>query len=73
VVALVLVSGLLIGFVEELLTRGIAVKTLRHAGDAEWTVAALSSLVFAASHGIDIFGQALATVGFRWFTRSPSA
>jgi hypothetical protein len=63
VVALVLVSGLLVGFVEELLTRGIAVKMLRDGGHGEWTVAALSSLVFAASHSINLFGgQAVTTV-----------
>ena len=49
-VALVLATGLLIGFVEELLTRGIGVKMLRDAGHGEWAVAALSSLVFALLH-----------------------
>jgi len=63
VVALVMVSGLLIGFVEELLTRGIGVKMLRDAGHGEWAVAALSSLVFALLHSINLLsGQALTTV-----------
>ena len=64
-VALVLATGLLIGFVEELLTRGIGVKMLRDAGHGEWAVAALSSLVFALLHSVNLLsGQALSTVGF---------
>ena len=65
VVALVLVTGLLIGYVEELLTRGIGVKMLRAGGHGEWAVAALSSLVFALLHSINLLsGQELATVAF---------
>lgn len=65
VVALILVTGLLIGFVEELLSRGIGVKMLRDGGHGEWAVAALSSLVFALSHGINILtGQDFTTVAF---------
>jgi membrane protease YdiL (CAAX protease family) len=65
VVALVLVTGLLIGFTEELLTRGIGVKMLRDAGHGEWAVAALSSLVFALLHSTNLLsGQAFSTVGF---------
>ena len=65
VVALVFVTGLLIGFVEELLTRGIGVKMLRDGGHGEWAVAALSSLVFALLHANNLFsGQAFSTVGF---------
>jgi membrane protease YdiL (CAAX protease family) len=65
VVALVFATGLLIGFCEELLTRGIGVKMLRDAGHSEWAVAALSSLVFALLHANNLFsGQAVSTVGF---------
>ena len=65
VIALVLVTGLLIGFVEELLTRGIGVKMLRDGGHGEWAVAALSSLVFALLHSANILdGQELTTVVF---------
>jgi hypothetical protein len=55
-VLVVMATGLLIGFVEELLYRGIAVKMLRSGGAREWSVAALSSLLFAASHSVNIFG-----------------
>ena len=65
VVALVMATGLLIGFVEELLTRGIGVKMLRGGGHGEWAVAALSSLVFALLHSVNLLtGQALPTVAF---------
>ena len=64
IVVLVLATGLLVGFVEELLYRGIAVKTLRNAGLGEWAVAALSSLFFALSHSINLLsGQSITTVG----------
>jgi membrane protease YdiL (CAAX protease family) len=64
IVLLVLASGLLIGFVEELLYRGIAVRMLRGGGLREWSVAALSSLLFATSHTVNLLsGQALRTVG----------
>ena len=59
VVALVMATGLLIGFVEELLTRGIGIKMLRSGGHGEWAVAALSSLVFALLHSVNLLtGQA---------------
>ena len=65
VVALVLATGLLIGYVEELLTRGIGVKMLRAGGHGEWVVAALSSLVFALLHSINLLsGQEVTTVAF---------
>jgi hypothetical protein len=64
VVLFVMASGLLIGYVEELLYRGVAVKMLRAAGHQEMTVAALSSLLFGLSHGINIFaGQGIRVVG----------
>jgi hypothetical protein len=64
VVLLVMASGLLVGYSEELLYRGIAVKMLRSGGHGERTVAALSALLFGVSHSINIFsGQGLKTVG----------
>lgn len=63
VVELLFLSGLLIGFVEEVLTRGIAVKMLRDAGHSEWAVAVLSSLVFALLHSSNLLsGMAPMTV-----------
>lgn len=65
IVALVLVTGLLVGYVEELLTRGIGVKMLRDGGHGEWAVAALSSLVFGLIHSVNLLsGQELTTVAF---------
>jgi hypothetical protein len=54
VVILVMATGLLIGFVEELLYRGIAVKMLRDGGHGEFVVAALTSLFFAISHSVNL-------------------
>lgn len=63
VVASMFLAGLLVGFTEELIYRGIVVKLLRDAGHREITVAVLSSLLFALSHSINaISGQPLATV-----------
>jgi membrane protease YdiL (CAAX protease family) len=63
VVVTMLIVGLLIGFTEELLYRGIVVRILRDAGHRELSVAALSSLLFALSHSVNIFtGQAALTV-----------
>jgi membrane protease YdiL (CAAX protease family) len=68
VVALVMISGLFIGFVEELLCRGIAVKMLRDGGHGEFVVAALSSVVFATLHSVNLLsGQALVTTGIQIF------
>lgn len=69
VIAASFASGLLIGFSEELLFRGIVVTLLRRGGHREWTVAAVSSLLFAAMHSVNILaGQppltVLATVGY---------
>jgi len=57
VVAMVLVTGLMVGFVEELLYRGIGVKMLRNSGHAERAVAALAALVFALSHSINLLTE----------------
>ncbi len=63
VVATSLAVGLLIGFVEELLYRGIAVKILREAGHGEKAVAIISSALFALSHSVNIIsGQPVLTV-----------
>ncbi|GAA3630355.1 hypothetical protein GCM10022236_36020 [Microlunatus ginsengisoli] len=50
VVIVTLAAGLLVGFVEELLTRGLAVKMLRDSGMREWGVAVTSSAIFALLH-----------------------
>ncbi|WP_411699042.1 CPBP family intramembrane glutamic endopeptidase [Conyzicola sp.] len=63
VVATSLFVGLFIGFTEELLYRGIVVKILRDGGHREWTVAVLSSLIFALSHLLNLLsGQAVLVV-----------
>lgn len=63
VVASMFFAGLLVGFTEELIFRGIVVKLLREAGHRELTVAVLSSLLFALSHSVNaITGQPLSTV-----------
>lgn len=63
VVATTLAIGLLIGFVEELLYRGLVIKVLRDGGQREWSVAVVSSLLFALSHSINLFtGQPVLTV-----------
>jgi membrane protease YdiL (CAAX protease family) len=63
VVALTFLSGLFIGFTEELLTRGIAVKILRDAGLREVVVAVISSALFALLHSVNVLtGQPPLTV-----------
>jgi membrane protease YdiL (CAAX protease family) len=62
VIVAVMVTGLMVGFVEELLCRGIGVKMLRDGGSGEWVVAALTSLVFALLHALNLLsGQDLRT------------
>ncbi|MEU4710554.1 CPBP family intramembrane glutamic endopeptidase [Nocardia salmonicida] len=64
IVALMLVTGLLVGFVEELTYRGFGVKMLREAGHGELAVAALTSLAFALSHSTNLLGgQSIKVVG----------
>jgi membrane protease YdiL (CAAX protease family) len=64
VVLFTLATGLLVGYSEELLFRGIAVKMLRAGGHREFSVAVLSSLLFGMSHGINLFsGQEFKVVG----------
>lgn len=63
VVATALAAGLLVGFVEEVLCRGIVVTMLRRGGWSEWAVMVVSSLVFALLHSANILsGMALGTV-----------
>src|SRR6478672_11487023 len=68
VIVLTIVTGLLVGLVEEVLTRGIAVKMLRDAGHSERVVALVSSLVFAALHSV----KRSRPWASRWPTRSGS-
>ncbi|ASN21745.1 CPBP family intramembrane metalloprotease [Arthrobacter sp. YN] len=63
VVVITLLTGLLIGFAEEILTRGIVVKMLRDSGKSEWVVMVLSSLVFALMHSANaLSGMPILTV-----------
>ena len=67
-----LLTGLFIGFAEEVLTRGFVVQLMRKAGHPEIAVALVSAALFAAMHAGNIFnGQgALATtlqVGYTFF------
>lgn len=56
-------TGLLIGFSEELLYRGVGVKMLRSGGHREWSVAAITSLMFGLSHTVNLIsGAKLTTV-----------
>lgn len=69
VVVTTLLTGLLIGFAEEVATRGLVVKLLRDAGRSEWTMMVLSSLLFALMHATNALsgqeiGLVLATMGF---------
>lgn len=59
-VALWVVIGLLIGFAEEVLTRGFVIKIMREAGHREIVVALVSAGLFALLHSVNLFsGQAL--------------
>lgn len=63
VVAVTFLSGLLVGFVEEIVARGIVVKMLRDSGKSEWVVMVLSSLIFGLMHATNILsGQEVVTV-----------
>lgn len=69
VIVLTFATGLLIGFSEELLSRGVVVHMLRARGAGERTVMIVSSLVFALLHSVNLLsGQkiliVLATMGF---------
>ncbi|HEY5785773.1 MAG TPA: CPBP family intramembrane glutamic endopeptidase [Microlunatus sp.] len=63
-IAMTLVTGLFIGFVEEVLTRGIVVKMLRDAGTSEWLVMLGSALAFGLMHSVNLLsGMSLLVVG----------
>jgi uncharacterized protein len=62
VVVTSLAVGLLIGFAEELLYRGVVVDLLRSAGHREMSVAVISSGIFALSHSLNIFSGQPAVV-----------
>jgi uncharacterized protein len=60
---MMMATGLLIGFSEELLYRGIGVKMLRSGGHREWSVAAITSVLFGLSHTVNLIsGAQLTTV-----------
>ncbi|WP_104089932.1 CPBP family intramembrane glutamic endopeptidase [Arthrobacter sp. GMC3] len=60
VVALWIVIGLMIGFAEEVLTRGLVVNIMRKAGHREIVVALVSAGIFALLHSVNLLsGQAL--------------
>lgn len=64
-VVAVLVTGLCVGFAEEVVTRGFAVNLLRRGGYGERSVMLLSSLLFAAMHSGNVLtGQNPITVAF---------
>ena len=72
VVTVSLLTGLLIGFAEEVLYRGIVVKMLRDAGSRELVVALVSSLYFAGSHSVNALGgmaplTVILTVAYTFF------
>jgi hypothetical protein len=58
---MMMATGLLIGFSEELLYRGVAVKMLRSGGHREFSVAAISSLLFGLSHAVNLVSGAQVT------------
>jgi membrane protease YdiL (CAAX protease family) len=61
-----LLAGLLIGFTEEVLTRGLVVNLLRKAGYREIVVAVVSAALFAALHAGNLLnGQSLFATAFQ--------
>ena len=66
VVATWLLTGIFIGFAEEVLTRGFVVNMLRKAGQREIVVAAISSALFALLHAGNLLtGQSLFATAFQ--------
>lgn len=62
-VVMILVTGLLVGLVEELVARGLVIMLLRRAGMAEWGVMLLSSAIFGLMHSTNVLnGQPVLTV-----------
>ncbi len=63
-IVMTLLTGLFVGFVEEVLTRGIVIKMLRDAGMVEWGVMIGSALAFGLMHAVNVFsGMSVLTVG----------
>jgi len=63
VILVTLLTGVFVGFAEELLTRGLAVNLLRRAGYGEKAVMLLSSALFAILHSVNLLtGQPLVNV-----------
>lgn len=61
-----LLAGLLIGFTEEVLTRGLVVNLMRKAGYREVMVAVISAALFAGLHAGNLLnGQNLLATGFQ--------
>lgn len=61
-----LLAGLLIGFTEEVLTRGLVVNLMRKAGHREVVVAVVSAALFAGLHAGNLLnGQNLLATGFQ--------
>lgn len=61
-----LLAGLLIGFTEEVLTRGLVVNLMRKAGYREIVVAVISATLFAALHAGNLLnGQPLLATAFQ--------
>lgn len=66
IVAAWLLAGLLIGFTEEVLTRGLVVNLMRKAGYREVVVAVVSAALFAGLHAGNLLnGQNLLATGFQ--------
>lgn len=61
-----LLAGLLIGFTEEVLTRGLVVNVMRKAGHREIVVAVISAALFSALHAGNLLnGQPLLATAFQ--------
>lgn len=66
IVATWLLTGLLIGFAEEVLTRGLVVRLLRTAGYREIAVVSISSALFAVLHSGNLLtGQSVVATGIQ--------
>lgn len=71
-VVVILVLGVLVGYTEELIARGVNVRLLQRGGYGERTVMIASSALFALMHSVNAIGggkptEIGATVGFAFF------